>query len=200
MDFPVPITLSEKKAGEMTRLLDEAAQGRTGALEDLFPLVYTELRSMAAARMASERPDHTLQPTALVNEAYVRMLGVTGVQWKSRSQFFYAAAEAMRRILIDHARSRKRLKREQSRRELHELESLADLAENSNLEEIMAVDDAVRRLEVQNPEVGSVVRLRFYAGLSPEETANATGFSPRKVFRHWAYARAWLFREVSKNL
>jgi RNA polymerase sigma factor (TIGR02999 family) len=200
MDRLEPIELSEKKAGEMTRLLEEAAEGRQGAIEKLFPLVYTELRSMASVRMASERPDHTLQPTALVNEAYVRMMGVVGVAWKSRAQFFYAAAEAMRRILIDHARSRNRLKRELKRRELRELESLADLAEYSNLQGIMAVDDAVRRLEEQSAEVGSVVKLRFYAGLSPQETASATGFSLRKVYRHWAYARAWLYRELSQEI
>lgn len=197
MDRPDSMPVPEAKPGEMTRLLEEAAKGERGALEALFPLVYSELRSIAGARMASERPDHTLQPTALVNEAYMRMMGGVGAEWKSRAQFFYAAAEAMRRILIEHARARGRQKREHDRRELRELESLADLAEYSNLTEIMAVDDAVRRLEEQNPEVGSVVRLRFYAGLSPEETASATGFSQRKVYRHWAYARAWLYRELT---
>jgi len=190
----------DEPAEQMTRLLGDIAQGREGALAELFPLVYGELRKMAAVRMAAEREDHTLQPTALVHEAYFRLVGKSHIEWKSRAHFFHAAAEAMRRILIDHARARDRLKRGHGiRRELQALESVADLAESANFEQIVAVDHAVRRLEEMNPEVGGVVRLRFYAGLNPEETGQALGLSPRTVFRHWAYARAWLYRELSSH-
>jgi RNA polymerase sigma factor (TIGR02999 family) len=200
MDNRDPENPIDRQADSMTRLLDEVAQGREGALSELFPLVYAELRSIAGKHMAAERPDHTLEPTALVHEAYVRLVGGSNVQWQNRAQFFYTAAEAMRRILIEHARGKGRIKRGQGRkRDLQQLEGLADLAENSDLDEILAVDDAVRRLETQNPEVGSVVRLRFYAGLSFEETASTTGLSPRQVYRHWAYARAWLFRELKSK-
>jgi len=197
MDKPASENSTDDQADQMTRLLDELAQGRQDALKELFPLVYGQLRNMAAQRMATERPDHTLQPTALVHEAYARLVRMPSLRWESRAHFYFAAAEAMRRILIEHARGKKRLKRGRGlRRELQTLEGVADLAEQLDFEEIMAVDDAVRRLEELNPEVGSVVRLRFYAGLSPDETAKATGLSSRTVYRHWAYARAWLYREL----
>lgn len=200
MEEPDSNLKGDGDADDMTRLLDEAAQGKCAAIDELFPLVYAELRKMAAQRMAAERPDHTLQPTALVHEAYVRLIGDASVQWRNRAQFFYAAAESMRRILVEHARANGRLKRgEGRRRNLQALEGLSDLAEFSDLEEILAVDDAVRRLEEQSPEVGNIVRLRFYAGLSAEETAKATGLSERTLYRHWSYARAWLYRELGPD-
>lgn len=181
--------------------MSEAAQGRQQAGEDLFSLVYAELRSMAARQMAAERQDHTLDATSLVHEAYLRMMGNTEVRWANRAHFFYAAAEAMRRILVEHARAKNRLKRGGGRRrDLSSLEGLADLVARSDPEEILAVDEAIRRLEVENPEAAKVVRLRFFAGLSPEETAHAADLSPRTVYRLWAYARAWLFRELKATL
>jgi RNA polymerase sigma factor (TIGR02999 family) len=163
----------------------------------LFPLVYDELRKMAGHRMAAERQDHTLEATALVHEAYLRLVGSADVRWANRAHFFHAAAEAMRRILVEHARAKHRLKRGGGRhRDLKGLESVADLVARSDPDEILAVDEAVRRLEAENPEAASVVRLRFYAGLTPEETAKATDLSPRTVYRHWAYARAWLYRAL----
>lgn len=186
-------------ADQVTRLLDEAALGRKQAMQELFPLVYEELRKMAGQRMAVERPDHTLEPTALVHEAYLRLVGDTELHWQNRAHFFYAAAEAMRRILIEHARAKGRQKRGKGRPALRSLEGVADLAAQRDIDEILAVDDAVRRLEAQNPEVGRVVRFRFYAGLSTEDTAKATGLSPRTVYRQWAYARAWLYRELESQ-
>jgi RNA polymerase sigma factor (TIGR02999 family) len=172
---------------EVTRLMGEAAHGRGRAAEELFPLVYDELRKMAGHRMAAERQDHTLEATALVHEAYLRLVGSDDVQWANRAHFYHAAAEAMRRILVEHARAKHRLKRGGGRhRDLKGLESVADLVARSDPDEILAVDEAVRRLEVENPEAATVVRLRFYAGLSPEETAKATNLSPRTVYRHWA--------------
>lgn len=182
---------------DVTRLMGEAAQGHRHAAEELFPLVYDELRKMADYRMAGERKDHTLEATALVHEAYLRLVGRADVQWANRAHFFHAAAESMRRILIEHARAKHRLKRGGGRnRNLKGLESVADLVARSDPEEIMAVDEAVRRLEVENPDAANVVRLRFYAGLTPDETAKATGLSPRTVYRQWAYARAWLYRAL----
>lgn len=193
--------LTAHSVDKLTRLMSEASEGPCKAGEELFLRVYDELRSMAAHRMAAERQDHTLDATALVHEAYLRMMGNTEVQWANRAHFFYAAAEAMRRILVEHARAKNRLKRGGGRRrDLNGLEGVADLVARSDPEEIMAVDEAVRRLELENPEAAKVVRLRFFAGLSPEETAHAADLSPRTVYRLWAYARAWLFRELKATL
>jgi RNA polymerase sigma factor (TIGR02999 family) len=164
--------------------------GRAVVIDRLLPLVYDELRGLARAHLRSERTDHTLQATALVHEAYLRMLGGKAA-FNDRQHFFRAAAEAMRRILIEHARGRERIKRggKQLRVEL----SSVDLAVEHDPDEILALDAAFRRLEEQDPEAADVVRLRFYAGLSVEETAQATGRSERTVKREWAFARAWLF-------
>lgn len=187
-------------AEPLTRLLDEAARGQQHAAEAIFPRVYDELRSIAAHRMAGEQAGHTLGATALVHEAYLRLVGNDQVRWASRAHFFHAAAEAMRRILVEHARAKRRLKRGGGRRrDLAGLEGVADLAARADPDEILAVDEAIRRLEIQSPEVATVVRFRFYAGLSPDETAKATGLSPRTVYRHWAYARAWLYRELKSG-
>ncbi len=166
-------------------------QSREAAMERLLPLVYEELRALARAQLRHERPDHTLQPTALVHEAYLRLLGGTQPPWNDRQHFFRAAALAMQRILIEHARKRGRVKRggKQVRVEL----SGVDLASDEDLDQILALDDAFRRLEEQDPEAADVVRLRFFAGLSVEETAHATGLSERTVKREWAFARAWLY-------
>ena len=175
---------------DVTRILADIEHGDGRAAEELLPLVYAELRELANQRLAGEGPGHTLQPTALVHEAYIRLVGDHSHEWESRRHFFAAAALAMRRILIEHARKRKRLKRGGDRRRLPA--SLADLAETHNFEEIMAVDDAIGRLEEEDPQAAEVVRLRFFAGLSVEQTAQALKLSPRTVAREWVYARAWL--------
>jgi len=164
---------------------------RQAAMERLLPLVYDELRALARAQLRHERPDHTLQATALVHEAYLRLLGGVQPPWNDRRHFFRAAAEAMRRILIEHARKRGRARRggKRVRVELSD----ADLAGEQDLDQLLALDDAFRRLEAQDPEAADVVRLRFFAGLSVEETALATGRSERTVKREWAFARAWLY-------
>lgn len=158
---------------------------------DLLPQVYEELRILARYRMAQESVEHTLQATALVHEAYMRLAGPQG--FVNRAHFFKAAANAMRNILVEHARGKGRLKRggpQQRRVPLNVL----DLAHLPDPEQILALDDAVQRLEQETPIAASVVRLRFYAGLSIDETAEALGVSPRTVNREWTYARAWLFR------
>jgi RNA polymerase sigma factor (TIGR02999 family) len=181
-------------SAQITRALREVEAGAPRAAEELLPLVYEQLRELARHRMADERAGHTLQATALVHEAYLRIIGDKGAGWASRGHFFHAAAEAMRRILIEHARGKGRLKRGGDGRRVPL--GLVDLATEGDPTEILALDEAVRRLEVCSPDVAAVVRLRFYAGLSVEETAETLGISPRSVKRDWAYARAWLFQQL----
>jgi RNA polymerase sigma factor (TIGR02999 family) len=179
----------------LTRLLAGARDGDARAAAELFPLVYTQLRNLARRRMAEERAGHTLQATALVHEVYLKLIGPERAgPWAGRGQFFFAAAEAMRQILIDHARKRRGLKRGGGRRRVPL--GVLDLAADGPGEEILALDEAVLRLEQESPDVAAVVRLRFYAGLSVEETAEALGISPRTVKREWTYARARLCREL----
>jgi RNA polymerase sigma factor (TIGR02999 family) len=177
---------------DVSRILAAArGAGRQEVMERLLPVVYDELRALARAQLRRERPDHTLQPTALVHEAYLRLLAGVNLPWNDRQHFFRAAAEAMRRILIEHARKRGRVKRGggQIRVDL----SGVDLAGGPDPDQLLALDDAFRRLEQQDPEAADVVRLRFFAGLSVAETAHATGRSERTVKREWAFARAWLY-------
>jgi RNA polymerase sigma factor (TIGR02999 family) len=173
---------------------DDAAPGTAA---QFLPLVYDQLKQLARHRMALERRDHTLEATALVHEAYLRLVhGDHGadVPWPDRAHFFRAAAQAMRRILVEHARARGRRKRGGRRRRLP-LDVL-DLASDAHLPDVLAIDDARDRLEQSSPAVADVVRLRFFAGLSEVETAKTLGVSDRTVRRDWTYARAWLFREL----
>ena len=199
---------------EVTLILSAAERGDPGAGARLLPLVYEELRQLAAARMAGERRDHTLGATALVHEAWIRLAGPGGPgHWEGRAHFFHAAAEAMRRILIDHARARATQKRGGGGRGGGEGKGkgagggrisrippdVLELAAHADSEEILALDEAVSRLEAQSAEAAEVVRLRFYAGLSVDDTAAALGTSARSVNRLWAFARAWLFRELEAD-
>ena len=178
------------RMSEVTHILATIEGGDARAADKLLPLVYEQLRAIARQRMAQERAGHTLQATALVHEAYLRLVGGQQVPWMNRGHFYIAAAEAMRRILIEHARKRDRVKRGGDRRRVPV--SVADLAAEQDSEEILAVDEAVRRLEEMDAEAAKVVRLRFFAGLSVDETARALDLSPRTIAREWAYARAWL--------
>lgn len=185
-------------AGDRRALTDTHALASSAdpsaAPAELLPLVYQSLKELARQRMALERPGHTLQATALVHEAYLRLVGARGVRWAGRVQFYHAAAEAMRRILVEHARARGRIKRGGGARRVPL--NLLDLAEEGDREEILALDEAVRRLEEHTPEIAAVVRLRFYAGLTVSETAEALSMGRRSVDRAWAYARVWLYREL----
>lgn len=187
---------SASPTSDVTRLL------RDGASSQLLAAVYDELRAIARRRMASERPGHTLQATALVNEAYLRLAKDGPIQFQNRRHFFAAAAEAMRRILVEHARAAGRVKRGGGKggaqRIALDVGNVADLAAagTADPEQIVALDDAIRRLEERDPTAGEVVRLRFFAGLSLEETAEVLGLSQRTVAREWAYARALLFRSL----
>jgi RNA polymerase sigma factor (TIGR02999 family) len=183
---------------EVTRLLNDARGGDGAAAAQLLPLVYRELRALAGRKLRAERPDHTLQATALVHEAYLRLVDTTKVQsWDSRWHFFAAAAEAMRRILVDAARRRGRLKRggERGRVDLDTLE----LPVHPRSGELIALDEALTKLAAVQPEKARLVDLRYFGGLTNEEVAAALGISNSTANRHWTYAKAWLYREMSKS-
>ena len=180
---------------EFTRLLDAAAAGDRHAATDLLPLVYDELRALAAASMAAEAPGHTLNPTALVHEAYLRLVG--DQQFDGCGHFFAAAAEAMRRILVNHARDRNRLKRGYGRRRV-DLDQLNGLA-SANDESLLELDDALDRLATDYPAAAELVKLRFFAGMTLAEAAEALGLSRRTADRHWNFARAWLANALANG-
>jgi RNA polymerase sigma factor (TIGR02999 family) len=184
-----------------TGLLTAAAAGDREAAERLLPLVYAQLRAIAQQRMGEERRSHTLQATALVHEAYLRLVGNGEVMWSSRAHFYIAAAEAMRRILIEHARARGRIKRggDADGKPARRMPlSVVDLAANTDSDDVLMLDEVFRRLEEEDPDAAQVVRLRLFAGLSVDETAAALGVSPSTVDRDWAFARAWLHRAMEK--
>jgi RNA polymerase sigma factor (TIGR02999 family) len=181
---------------EVTRLISAVAAGDRRAAADLLPLVYDELRKLAAAKMVAETPGHSLNPTALVHEAYLRLVGsVDESLWDGRGHFFAAAAEAMRRILINHARDRNRLKRGGGKHRV-DLEKLTDLAAASD-NDLLELDDALDRLAKNYPDVAEFVKLRFFAGMTLGEAAGALGVSRRTADRHWSFARAWLAEALS---
>lgn len=180
---------------DVTRILSAIERGDARAADQLLPLVYDELRRLAARRLADESPGQTLQATALVHEAYIRLVDVEKAQqWNSRGHFFAAAAEAMRRILVENARRKGRIRHGGGRKRLDLDESaVADLQRS---EDLLALDEALQRLSAEEPTVEEVVKLRYFAGLTIDQTAAALGISVRTANRHWAYARAWLFQEI----
>jgi len=180
---------------DVTRILSAIDQGDAHAAEQLLPLVYDELRKLATLRLAQEKPGQTLQATALVHEAYLRLVDATKAEhWNSRGHFFGAAAEAMRRILVEHARKRGRLKRGGDRQRL-DLDAL-QLSVQEVGDELLALDDALTEFAQKHPEKAALVKLRFFAGLTVEEAAHALGISTSTADRHWTYARAWLYRRI----
>ena len=179
-------------------LLDRASRGDALAARELLPLVYDQLRATAARRMAGERPDHTLQPTALVHEAYLKLVGTGQVSWDGRRHFYAAAAEAMGRILIDHARGRRRQKRGGGVKPV-DLDAIEAAEQERPIEEILSVDEAIHRLEKRDERMATIVRLRFYAGLEVGEIAAALRVTDRTVRRDWAMARAWLYRDLAES-
>jgi RNA polymerase sigma factor (TIGR02999 family) len=184
---------------EVTRILSAIEQGDPSAAEQLLPLVYDELRKLAAEKMAHERPGHTLEATALVHEAYLRLVGGgQEEQWNSRGHFFAAAAEAMRRILIGNARQKHALKRggEAKRVDLDAVE----LADRPPDDKLLALEDALVRLTEKDPVKAQLVKLRYFAGLTTQEAAAVLGISTATADRYWAYARAWLQNEIAASL
>lgn len=178
----------------VTKLLHAAAGGEKEATDELLRAVYDQLLAIARSRMSRENPDHTLQPTALVHEAYLKLIGSQAINWSSRAHFFHASAQAMRRILIDHARTCGRVKRGGNMRR-KSLDAI-DLALTSDGDDILALDAAVTQLAERDERAGRIVQLRFYAGLSVEDTASAMNISERTVKREWAFARAWLYKQM----
>ncbi len=183
---------------DVTRILSRIEAGDPSCAEQLLPLVYRELRKLAAAKMADERPGHTLEATGLVHEAYLRLVDDRQARhWNSRGHFFAAAAAAMRRILVDRARKKKSLKRGgRLQRQVADVDRLAAPAE---AEQVLAIDTALEELAVQNAPVARLVELRYFAGLTLAEAATALGISERTASRYWVYAKAWLLREIRND-
>ena len=183
---------------DVTRILSAIEQGDPSAAGQLLPLVYDELRLLAASRLAHEQPGQTLQATALVHEAYLRLVGAEQVQhWDSRRHFFAAVAEAMRRIMIDRARDKRRLKRGGTWRRLR-LDEI-DLSVTEPPDDLPALDEALQKLDQEDPLCAELVKLRFFAGLTLEEAAATLGIARRTADRYWAFARSWLYDELSKG-
>jgi RNA polymerase sigma factor (TIGR02999 family) len=180
---------------DVTRVLNAIEQGDAKAADELLPLVYEELRRLAAHKMSQELPGQTLEATALVHEAYIRLVGSNSHGWNSRTHFFSAAAEAMRKILIDNARRRQRLKRggDHNRIDLEHAEIIT--AKPST--DILALDEALSKLAKEDSVKAELVKLRYFAGLTIEQAADMLGISNTTAKRHWTYARAWLFRELT---
>ena len=197
---PAPRDVSASDAAvahTVTTLLNAAAEGDPSAADQLLPLVYSQLRALAQRHMLGERCDHTLQATALVHEAYLRLVENAGIDWKRRGHFYLAAADAMRRVLVDHARARGAAKRGGSWKNV--TLDLDDLIEERGMGELLAIDEALEQLAASDPRAAQVVRLRFFAGLSVDDTAVALQLSPRSVDREWQYARAWLRQRLSDD-
>ncbi|HYE62795.1 MAG TPA: sigma-70 family RNA polymerase sigma factor [Phycisphaerales bacterium] len=192
--FPGPSPHTSR--GDVTVLLSRAQKGDRKATEELFPVVYGELRDLAERFLAGERRNHTLQPTALVNEAYLRLVGPEA-SWESRAHFFGAAATAIRRILTDHARTRDRLKRGGGKKAVP-LENV-DVAADDEQHDLIGLDEALTALAKLDEQKSRVVELRFFGGLSIEQTATVLGVSPSTVVRDWQFAKVWLHRELTKD-
>jgi RNA polymerase sigma factor (TIGR02999 family) len=182
---------------QVTRILDALEAGDEQAAEQLLPLVYEELRLLAARQMANERPGQTLQPTALVHEAWLKLVGSQHQHWRSRGHFFGAAAEAMRRILIDRARRRNRVRHGQGLRR-EDLDKV-DLAAEAPDETLLRIDEALGKLAEEDRVKAELVKLRFFVGLSIPDAGRALGLSERTANRYWAYARAWLYAELQSE-
>lgn len=185
-------------AGDVTELLLQWSNGNEAALQRLMPFVYDECRRIAERQMRGEREEHTLSPSALVNELYLRLVDQRRTTWSNRAHFFGIAAQLMRRVLVDHARARLAEKRD-GRRLVVSLEAADDVATPSPLTDVLGIDEALGRLGQIDPDQQRIVELRFFAGLTVDETAHVVGRSPRTVKREWQLAKAWLFRELSER-
>jgi RNA polymerase sigma factor (TIGR02999 family) len=182
---------------DVTQLLNRLSSGDQNALSELIPVVYDELHRLAAFHLQRERPEHTLQTTALVHEAYVRLVDQKEVQWKNRGHFFAVATQAMRRVLVDYARRHQALKRGSSLPKISLDEAIA--ISNEDMHHVLLLDELLTRLSTIDPAESRIVELRFFGGLTVEETAEAMGISPATVKREWSVARAWLLREINER-
>jgi len=182
---------------DVTVILHDLGQGKSAAMEDLLPLVYDALRELAAARMAQESAGHTLQPTALVHEAWLRLVADKDRNWQNRAYFFTAASEAMRRILIDHARRKARLKHGGGQERLN-IEGL-ELGAPSQDEKMLLVNDALEQLEQKDPERARIVLMKYFGGMTNAEVAQTLGIGERSVYRHWTCAKIWLLEKIREG-
>ena len=182
---------------EITRLLADWGSGNKAALDQLLPLVHAELRRIASRQMSRERKGHTLQPTALVNEVYLKLAGQDGFHWRDRAHFFAVCAQVMRHILIDYARNHARDKRGGGA--IHVSVDEAEVSADGQAADFVALDEALRALEAVDPQKGRIVELRYFGGLSVEEVAEVLKISPATVGREWRRAKAWLYRELKKG-
>jgi RNA polymerase sigma-70 factor (ECF subfamily) len=187
----------EERPGQVTQLLENWSKGDLQAREEVFPLVYNELRRLAASYLRRERKDHTLQATALVHEAYLRLVDHEHADWQNRQHFFGAAAQLMRRILVDHARAHLAAKRGSGSVKVELTEAIA--MSQDQPAEMLALDESLTRLAAVDAQQGKIVELRVFAGLSVEETAELLSISPATVKRDWAMAKAWLLRQIRKE-
>jgi RNA polymerase sigma factor (TIGR02999 family) len=189
--------LEEQRSENVTQLLIEVSKGDREAVDLLLPVIYDELRKLAANYLRRERPDHTLQPTALVHEAYLRLVDQTRANWQNRAHFFGVAAQIMRRLLVDHARKHNAEKRGQDFQKLSLDENIDRAVERGA--ELIALDDALKALAEFDEQKARVVELRYFGGLSIEETADVLGVAPTTIKRHWRFAKAWLHGEMQKS-
>ena len=182
---------------DVTRILNAIEQGDAGAADDLLPLVYEELRLLAAQKLSRERPGQTLQATALVHEAYLRLVGIEDRGWDNKGHYFKAAAEAMRRILIENARRKRTTKHGGDRKKIDLNEAVLVVGDRVPSETLIALDEALEKLSKKDKMKADVVRLRYFAGLTSEQAAEILKISPTTAKRYWIYSRAWLLREIS---
>ena len=194
VSFRAPVDASQS---EVTRLLKEWGDGRQEALDQLLPRIYAEMRRLASSYLRRERPDHTLQPTALVHEAFIRLVDQKAVRWQNRAHFFGIAAQAMRRILVDHARAHAADKRGAGEKPVA-LDD-ASIAIGAPDIDVLALDEVLTRLARLDPQQSRVVELRFFGGLTMEETAEVLDISPATVGREWTLAKAWLYAELTRS-
>jgi RNA polymerase sigma factor (TIGR02999 family) len=181
---------------DVTRILNAIEQGDIRAADELLPLVYEELRRLAAQKMSHEKPGQTLDATALVHEAYIRLIGAEAQNWSGRTHFFAAAAEAMRRILIENARRKQRYKHGADRQRIDLDNSEISIEDPST--DLIALDEALTKLAEEEPDVAELVKMRYFAGLTLEQSAAVLGISRRTADRYWAYARAWLYQQITR--
>ena len=182
---------------DVTRILNSIERGDAKATDELLPLVYEELRILAAQKLSHEAPGQTLQATALVHEAYLRLVGDEPQSWENRGHFFAAAAEAMRRILIENARRKKRLKHSDDREKVGLTD--ADIAVDKAVDDLLALDEALAKLAREDPVKAQLVQLRYFAGLTLEQAAQALSISRATASRYWSYVQAWLFHEINAD-
>jgi RNA polymerase sigma factor (TIGR02999 family) len=194
---PLDVRSSRKSMSDVTRILNAIEEGDPRATDQLLPLVYDELRLLAAQKMSHEPPGQTLQATALVHEAYLRLAGAEDRTWDNKGHFFKAAAEAMRRIIIENARRKKSPKHGGDRRKMDLDESVLVVGDAVSAENMIALDEALEKLSKKDKVKADVVKLRYFAGLTSEQTAGILKISTTTAKRYWAYSRAWLLREIS---